>query len=402
MPEIINTESTSCGIVCCGSEKAMGCHLAKPWATVGCTLPLVEKNVDHDEECEERWCWCLFPPYHRHMRDMEVVVDPSAPSEKEGVHGDISRSPAGRDVHVGFPALPEDTPKSVCSSRAASDSQSNSDDADVHPGADAGDVPELIRHLAESIHSATGDDTTLTVAGLPLSEFWAKLLLLESSGGKHGKAVARADKMLRFRQRWSWPLSIGVRQVEAALRSGATIYLPPRWPGDSHLLVFTAQKLNTRLCTMQEYQLLILFMMEAALRDSRPDHPGITIVLDVRLLSSVIWQACLSGWNDMRRGIELCSALPIKAPHVQLIEDEARWVATSAVQFFLSKFGSKMRSRVHRGGPQAAIDKLGTEILPDFLGGRRDSMAEFSSWLEKSQLANPVEIASASIRSSAA
>jgi len=34
--------------------------------------------------------------------------------------------------------------------------------------------------------------------------------------------------------------------VEAALRSGAIIYLPPRWPGDSHLLVFTAQKLNTR------------------------------------------------------------------------------------------------------------------------------------------------------------
>ena len=108
----------------------------------GC--PIIQGHPDSFCRCllDFIWvrCWCLFPPYHRHMRDMEahrtsaalvnlrprceVVVDPSAPSEKEGVHGDISRpteffcnaaepgsgvrSPAGRDVHVGFPALPED------------------------------------------------------------------------------------------------------------------------------------------------------------------------------------------------------------------------------------------------------------------------------------------------------
>ncbi|CAE6925625.1 unnamed protein product [Symbiodinium natans] len=96
----------------------------------------------------------------------------------------------------------------------------------------------------------------------------------------------------------------------------------------------------------------------------------------------------------------MCSALPMKASHVQLIEDESgARVAHYAVGLLLSRVSSKMRSRVNRGGRQAAIDMLGQEILPDFLGGQRDSAAEFSTWLEKLQLANPLEIANASVRS---
>ena len=110
-----------------------------------------------------------------------------------------------------------------------------------------------------------------------------------------------------------------------------------------------------------------------------------------------------------------CHVLPPTRPVT-----EARWVATSAVQFFLSKFGSKMRPvfkhqlwgvQVHMWlhwpghvftgvGPRQRLRSLGQRCCaglggscgregsffqvprPDFLGGRRDSMAEFSTWLE--------------------
>eukprot|EP00913_Durusdinium_trenchii_P012840 g12056.t1 len=207
------------------------------------------------------------------------------------------------------------------------------------------------------------------------------------------------------RQRFSWPLSISAHHVDKALRSGANVYLPPRCLGDSPLVIFTAQKVNTRLCTMEEYQMLIMFMLETAFKDSCPDHDrGVTVVLDVRHLSSVVWQAFLSGFSDMARGIAMCSAaLPMKASHVQLIEDEAvARIAHYAIGLVLSKLSSKTRSRVIRGGPDAALQTLGKEILPDFLGGQRNSVGEFSGWLEQLELADACQIAaSACVGSSA-
>ncbi|CAJ1340809.1 unnamed protein product [Effrenium voratum] len=99
---------------------------------------------------------------------------------------------------------------------------------------------------------------------------------------------------------------------------------------------------------MEEYQMLIMFMLETAFRDSNPDQDrGVTVVLDVRHLSSVVWQACLSGFSDMARGIAMCSAaLPMKASQVQLIEDEAgARAAHYAVGLILSKLSSKTRPR---------------------------------------------------------
>mmetsp|Transcript_46512 Transcript_46512/g.86965 ORF Transcript_46512/g.86965 Transcript_46512/m.86965 type:complete len:378 (+) Transcript_46512:73-1206(+) len=366
----------------------MGCHLTKPWIAVGCTLPLVDKTLDDDEDCEERWCWCLY--YHRHMRDMEVVVDPNAPLEsKDAVQPDVPRSPPGREVQVGTPALEEDTPKSTASSQITP--------AEI-PQLE--EVPEFIRKLAVSIAMASGDAGTPEVAGMPLAEFWRKMVASESSSGKRGGAQGRAEKFLLFRKNYSWPLSVGVHHVETALRSGANVYLPPRWAGDSPLVVFTAQKVNTRLCSMQEHQKLIMFMLEAAFRDSAPGRGGVTIVLDVRLLSNVFWQAAVAGFSDAARAVAMCSALPMKATHVQLIEDEAgAWIANLALELLLKKLSSKMRSRINRGGPQAAIDGLGEENLPDFLGGCRSS-AEFSTWLEQLQLTSPSTIADAALPAS--
>ncbi|CAJ1434913.1 unnamed protein product, partial [Effrenium voratum] len=287
------------------------------------------------------------------------------------------RSPPGRDVHVGFPH--QETPKSMLSPSSESES--------AGPGSSI-EVPASLKGLAESIAHSSGHKGEVLVAGMRLEDFWQRLLALESKG-KAGSALSRGEKLLRFRQRYSWPSSISAQRVEKALRSGANVYLPPRWVGDSPVIIFIAQKVNTRLCAMEEYQMLIMFMLETAFRDSNPDQDrGVTVVLDVRHLSSVVWQACLSGFSDMARGIAMCSAaLPMKASQVQLIEDEAgARAAHYAVGLILSKLSSKTRSRVTRGGPQAALEGLGKEMLPDFLGGLRDSKAEFSDWLEQLEL----------------
>eukprot|EP00434_Breviolum_minutum_P027535 symbB.v1.2.024355.t1/scaffold2298.1/size82988/5 len=216
--------------------------------------------------------------------------------------------------------------------------------------------------------------------------------------------MARAEKLLHFRRRFSWPLSISAQHVEKALRSGANVYLPPRCSGDSPVVLFTAQKVDTNLCTMEEYQMLIMFMLETAFRDSYPDQDrGVILVLDVRHLSSVVWQAFISGLSDMRRGLAMCSASPpMKASHVQLIQDEAgARLAHFSVGLVLSKLSSKMRSRVNRGGPTTALQTLGKETLPDFLGGQRDSVLEFSGWLEQLALADPSQIAASACVGSA-
>lgn len=373
----------------------MGCHVAKYWAAGSCA-PLVDETAE--EDLEERWC-CRFFSFHRHhTRDMEVVIEPSSESSHPS-HVD-PRSPPGRDVHVGFPVI-EESPKST---------SSRFDPGSLGPWESAGSVqssvvPAPLRRLAECVAAASGHKGELEVAGMPLEDFWRKLLTLETKGPRGGSALARGEKLLRFRQRFSWPLSISAHHVDKALRSGANVYLPPRCLGDSPLVIFTAQKVNTRLCTMEEYQMLIMFMLETAFKDSCPDHDrGVTVVLDVRHLSSVVWQAFLSGFSDMARGIAMCSAaLPMKASHVQLIEDEAgARIAHYAIGLVLSKLSSKTRSRVIRGGPDAALQTLGKEILPDFLGGQRNSVGEFSGWLEQLELADACQIAaSACVGSSA-
>lgn len=373
----------------------MGCHVAKYWVAGSSCAPLVDETAEEDSE--DRWqCCCRLLWFHRHeSRNMEVSIEASDWSS----HVDL-RSP-GRNVHVGFPVI-EESPKSTSSRETRNGPGSLGSDARIpSPRSNGHVVPAPLKGLVDSIAAELGLKE-LQVAGLPLDEFWRKLLTLETKGPK--SAFARAEKLLQFRRRFFWPLSISAHHVEKALRSGANVYLPPRCVGDSPFVIFTAQKVDTSLCTMEEYQMLIMFMLETAFRDSYPDQDrGVILVLDVRHLSSVVWQAFISGLSDMRRGVAMCSAaLPMKASHVQLIQDEAgARLAHFSVGLALSKLSSKMRSRVNRGGPEAALEALGKETLPDFLGGQRDSVLEFSEWLEQLQVANPSQIAASACVASA-
>lgn len=378
----------------------MGSGLAK---SVGgnCEIPLVDFGAD-DEEAEERWCCCPFG--QRHTRDVEAVPEASKASvevkeSSSNRSGGDQRSPVIRDVNLTLSPREESQQSSELFLPAASAVPHGEQAVEAQAERDAKQVPECVRRWAESAatsSSSSGKDASPEVAGVPLEVFWQKLQAIDKQGGKDGGALARAEKVLSFRQRFAWPLTIGARHIEKALSSGSQVYLPPRHTGDRPMVIFVAEKLSTRLCTMEEYQKLAMFMLEAAFRDASAERGnGVTIVLDVRRLSSVMWQALLSGFSDVSRGIAMCSgALPVKASHVQLIEDEhdAR-VARYAVSFLLSKLSSKLRSRVNRGGLDEAVKAIGKETLPLFLGGLRDSTAEFLNWLQQLQIADAAAVA---------
>eukprot|EP00438_Fugacium_kawagutii_P016918 Skav236275 [mRNA] locus=scaffold2289:117005:131835:+ [translate_table: standard] len=183
----------------CGAD--MGCHVAKYWVATGSSCaPLVDETAE--EESEERCsvCCCRWLPFRHESRNMEVSIEPSGSGDWSHSHMDL-RSFPGRDVHVTFPAI-EESPKST-SSRSHSAPRgggSESFDGSGHV------VPAPLKGLVESIAAELGSKGELQVAGMPLEEFWSKLLTLEFKGPKG--AFARAEKVLQFRRRFSWPLSI--------------------------------------------------------------------------------------------------------------------------------------------------------------------------------------------------
>eukprot|EP00930_Biecheleria_cincta_P014286 TRINITY_DN12361_c0_g1_i2.p1 TRINITY_DN12361_c0_g1~~TRINITY_DN12361_c0_g1_i2.p1 ORF type:complete len:410 (-),score=89.04 TRINITY_DN12361_c0_g1_i2:126-1355(-) len=397
-------------------------------AVKSCELPLVDAAEETPEDDDR--CCCLRAFGCRHTRDVEAAGGPEAVLDVpvKVVSDQVlipERGSPKRDVNVSFPSLKEieaahaaevessaaDTQRSAASEGGfASNSPASSSSSAPPPlaagescssgvavASQAGEAPAAVQAWARAATQAASAACSSSagsssqsrhpepweVAGLPLDRFWQKLADAEARGGKEGSAMARAEKFLSFRQRFCWPLTISAKQVDQALASRAHVYLPPRRPGEKPLLVFCTDKVDTRLCTMEEYQKLTMFMLEAAFRET--DADGVMIVLDVRGLSSALGQALLSGYTDVKRGIAMASGgFPVKVAHVQLIEDEdgAR-LARMALGLVISKLSSKLRARVHRGGPRAALDALGGDMLPIFLGGLRDSDSEFSAWLQQ-------------------
>lgn len=155
----------------------MGCHVAKYWVAGSSCAPLVDETAEEDSE--ERWqCCCRLLWFHRHeSRNMEVSIEASEWSQS---HVDL-RSP-GRNVHVGFPAMEEESPKSTSSRDTRPGSLGS--DARISPRGNGHVVPAPLKGLVDSIAAELGLKEKLEVAGLPLDEFWRKLLTLETRGPK--------------------------------------------------------------------------------------------------------------------------------------------------------------------------------------------------------------------------
>lgn len=265
-------------------------------------------------------------------------------------------------------------------------SPSSSTEPDSDPGSadnvdnsDPSITREVPLAILQAAAAAAAQGRPASLAGLPPADFWRRLQEVRSD--KPQDHAAWADRLVRFREKYGWPLTICTSDIARALRSGAHQYLPPRAPNSRPLVTFVPKRIDERLCAIEEYQMLATFALEAAFRADAA--AGAALVVDLRGTATNISRTLFASFADLARGVALISgSVPTRIVHVQLIEDaSAGRVARAAVGLLLSRFSAKLRARIHRGGAEAAVEALGAELLPRELGGTRDAEGEWRAWL---------------------
>jgi len=219
------------------------------------------------------------------------------------------------------------------------------------------------------------------VAGMPLPVFWSRVLAMRSHSKEDPKLSVQ--RMLDFRRKYGWPLTISTQHVARALRSGMQRFLPARDPSQRSIVTYVFRNADTTVCALEEYQMLSMFMLEAALRSGSADGGGLTVIVDLRGISSAFARAIFASFSDVARSVAMVSGtLPAKISRVQLIEgDNSSRAMQTVISMLFSKLGRKMVSRVGRGGVDAAVDAIGAAELPKSLGGDRDDDADWNTWL---------------------
>jgi len=146
--------------------------------------------------------------------------------------------------------------------------------------------------------------------------------------------------------------------------------------------------LDPSKCSIEEYQKLSLFLMEAATDDLRVQQRGVALVADFRELNFQRFRSAV-GLEDIKRG--LCcwvGSFPCRVRRIWLLAapTAVRWL-TGAVTKFLS---SKVRNRIRMTEKVKDIaEDLGLCIdLPTSLGGEShfDWDAEVQKYLAVSKV----------------
>jgi len=238
------------------------------------------------------------------------------------------------------------------------------------------DVPE---EVSTAVLACCGERPTI-LAGLPLPVFWHQVRRIS----KKEDPFVVLQRVLNFRAKYKWPLTICVADVSKALEHGVFQYLPPQPPLWHPLLTCALRNMDTRNCAVEEYQKLAMFMMEAAFRAIAENASGLIVVVDLRGISSSLARSVLTSITDLSRGVAMCSgSLPACISHVQLIESGSHQGFLKAIlSMLLSGLSAKVLSRISRGDLKAALATVGARDLPSALGGDRDAEPEWRTWLE--------------------
>lgn len=238
------------------------------------------------------------------------------------------------------------------------------------------DVPE---EVSKAVLACCGEQPVI-LAALPLPVFWQQIQRMS----RKEDAFVILQRMLSFRSKYKWPLTICVAEVSRALRHCVFQYLPPQPPLWHPLLTCVLRNMDTKSCSVEEYQKLAMFMMEAAFRAVAEDARGLVILVDLRGISSSLARSVLTGITDLTRGVAMCSgSLPVCISHVQIIESGSQPVFLKAIlSMLLSGLSTKVLSRVSRGDLKAALETVGAQDLPVAFGGDRDAEPEWRAWLE--------------------
>lgn len=237
------------------------------------------------------------------------------------------------------------------------------------------DVPE---EVSKAVRACCGDQPAL-LAGLPLIAFWHQVRRMS----RKEDPLVVLQRMLGFRSKYKWPLTICVADVSKAIGHSVFQYLPPQPPRHHPLLMCSLQNMDTKTCSVEEYQKLAMLMMEAAFRASAEDARGLIILVDLRGISSSLARSVLTSITDLTRGVAMCSgSLPACVSHVHLIEGGSQPGFLKAILSMLfSGLSTKVLSRVSRGDPKTALETIGAQDLPRSLGGDRDADSEWRAWL---------------------
>jgi len=223
------------------------------------------------------------------------------------------------------------------------------------------------------------------VAGLPLPVFWHHMLRV----GKASDPAQGMERILNFRRKYNWPLTICLRDISEMVGGSAALeYVPPRESAGQPTVVFAPRHLNLAKRSMEPYQMLLMFMLEAAFRESverREEGFGLVVIIDLREISSALTRHVLMSFSDVARGVAMCSgSLPMSIAHVHLVEGSSNGgVIKAVVSMFMAPLSSKVLSRISWRSHEALLGAVGPDRLPASLGGARNAgQAEWRGCLE--------------------
>jgi len=243
-------------------------------------------------------------------------------------------------------------------------------------------APSVPREILESVKACSCGRPPV-VAGLRLQEFWDHL----ERFGKKENAGAILQRMLNFRSKYKWPLTITLADIGSTLMNGPFQYLPPTASDSRPFLVVTPRQMDMAKCPLEQHQKLLMLILEAAFRASAmyaDGGAGLLAVVDLRGTSSSVARNMLASFSDLARSVAMCKgSLPTSISHLHIIEgDNPSSVHKAIVSLLLSNLNAKVQARVSFGNHQAVLEAVGAGMMPKSLGGRRDGDAEWRQWLQ--------------------
>jgi len=242
-------------------------------------------------------------------------------------------------------------------------------------------VSSVPAHIVESVAECSGGRPRL-IAGMPLEHFWDHL----ERFGKKDSAASILQRMLAFRKKYKWPLTMTTADVGDTLLSGAFQYLPPL-PQDSRpVLLVTPRMMDTSKCSIEQYQKLVMLALEAAFRasaDCADGGDGLLAIVDLRGTSAALARGMLASFSDLARSVAMCrGSLPTSISHLHFIESDAPSnVLKAIVNILMSNLHAKVQARVSFGSQKVVLEAVGAQMLPASLGGQRDDVSEWRDWL---------------------
>jgi len=200
-----------------------------------------------------------------------------------------------------------------------------------------------------------------------------------------------AKGLLKFRLAENWPLRIPSDSVNVAGSTGIHWILQRRPASGNHdehgdgpaaVVVFNVSRLNTSVCSVEEYQKFSTFIMERLTDDIEVQRRGISLIVDFGH-NSFSKLSSLVALEDIKRGVRLWKgAFPCRLRGIWLVDTPG--VLNLMLWSVLKMLSPTVRERVQHTSRSSGLHKLRESLgrrfeLPISLGGEIDLDAEWDA-----------------------